>query len=69
MITTYSYLDQYKQLTGFDVLEYYSGIVTYEGITQTLSDTGIVSQTNTDTGIISQTNTDTGIISQTLEVT
>jgi len=31
------------------------GAVVYEGITQTLSDSGIISQTNTDSGIISQT--------------
>ena len=59
MITTYSYLDQYKQIGLFEPIDYFSDItivvVTYEGITQTLSDSGIISQTNSDTGIISQT--------------
>ena len=72
MITTYSYLDQYKQIGLVTPIDYFSDVtivvVTYEGITQTLSDSGIITQTNSDSGIITQTNSDSGIISQTLEV-
>jgi len=33
----------------------YSSVTVYDGITQTLSDSGIISQINVDSGIISQT--------------
>lgn len=35
--------------------DHWPDYVPYEGITQTLSDSGIISQTNTDSGTISQT--------------
>jgi len=38
------------------VVSYYGiGVAAYDGITQTLSDSGIISQINVDSGIISQT--------------
>lgn len=47
MIITYSHLDIYKQIILGAPIDYCSGIPTivYEGITQTLSDSGIINQT------------------------